>query len=74
MTATDAAALKASWKTHYEVAPEQLGKMRGIRGAASVFNANIDAVRKVKPATLMACRAQLLGGRLHRGVAGTRPV
>ncbi len=38
---------KAAWTRLYAVVPEQLEKMRGIRGAASVWNANIDAVRKV---------------------------
>jgi ADP-dependent phosphofructokinase/glucokinase len=68
MTATDAEALRATWKQHYEVAPGQLAKMGGIRGAASVFNANIDAVRKVKPATLKAW-ADRLGGDPARFLA-----
>lgn len=50
--ATDRASLKQAWQAHYACAPTQLAKISEIRGAASVFNANIDAVRKVKPGTL----------------------
>ncbi len=42
--------LKSTWKQHYSVAPAQLQKMRQVQGVASVFNTNIDAILKVKPA------------------------
>ncbi|HXL73298.1 MAG TPA: ADP-dependent glucokinase/phosphofructokinase, partial [bacterium] len=41
--------LKSIWKKYYAVAPAQLEKMKQVKGVASVFNANIDAVLKVKP-------------------------
>ncbi len=41
--------LKSIWKKYYAVAPTQLEKMKRVKGVASVFNANIDAVLKVKP-------------------------
>jgi ADP-dependent phosphofructokinase/glucokinase len=41
--------LKALWKQHYSVAPRQLERMKQVGGVASVFNANIDAVLKVRP-------------------------
>ncbi|HSQ41628.1 MAG TPA: ADP-dependent glucokinase/phosphofructokinase [Fibrobacteraceae bacterium] len=37
------------WKSLYQVAPAQLAKMSEVRGVVSAFNANIDAVIKVKP-------------------------
>ncbi len=40
---------KQTWKQHYAAAPGQLEKMKQVKGVASVFNANIDAVLKVKP-------------------------
>ena len=49
---TDRASLKQTWKAHYANAPAQLAKLGEIGGAASVFNSNIDAVRKVSPALL----------------------
>ena len=52
--ATTPSHLKSAWQAHYANTPAQLANMRGITGAASVFNANIDAVRKVKPGTLLA--------------------
>jgi ADP-dependent phosphofructokinase/glucokinase len=51
--------LKAAWKAHYANSPRQLQRMRDVGGVASVFNANIDAVLKVKPEMLMAWAAQL---------------
>ncbi len=45
--------LKQTWKEHYAVAPRQLERMKQVRGVASVFNANIDAVLKVQPALLL---------------------
>lgn len=41
--------LKALWKQHYSVAPRQLERMKQVQGVASAFNANLDAVLKVKP-------------------------
>jgi ADP-dependent phosphofructokinase/glucokinase len=41
--------LKQTWKGHYGVAPRQLERLKQVRGVASVFNANIDAVLKVSP-------------------------
>jgi len=49
---TDRASLKQTWKTRYANVPAQLAMLGEIGGAASVFNSNIDAVRKVKPAIL----------------------
>lgn len=51
--------LKAIWKRHYACAPRQLERVKAVRGVVSVFNANIDAVLKVQPATLRAWMAQL---------------
>jgi ADP-dependent phosphofructokinase/glucokinase len=51
--------LKSVWKSHYSVAPAQLEKMKQVKGVASVFNANIDAVLKVKPEMLLSWMAEL---------------
>jgi ADP-dependent phosphofructokinase/glucokinase len=51
--------LKAVWKGHYASAPARLEGMRRIEGVASVFNANIDAVLKVKPEMLQKWMEQL---------------
>lgn len=45
--------LKQTWKDHYGVAPRQLERLKQVRGVASVFNANIDAVLKVQPAMVL---------------------
>jgi ADP-dependent phosphofructokinase/glucokinase len=45
--------LKSIWEKHYSAAPGQLEKMKGVKGVASVFNVNIDAVLKVKPEMLL---------------------
>jgi ADP-dependent phosphofructokinase/glucokinase len=46
--------LKQTWKGHYGVAPRQLDRLKQVRGVASVFNANIDAVLKVHPDMVLA--------------------
>lgn len=51
--------LKSIWKDHYAVAPAQLEKMKQVKGVASVFNANIDAVLKVKPEMMKQWISQL---------------
>jgi ADP-dependent phosphofructokinase/glucokinase len=51
--------LKAQWKAHYAVAPRQLERMRQVAGVASVFNANIDAVLKVRPESLLKWMEEL---------------
>jgi len=51
--------LKSVWKKHYSVAPGQLEKMKQVNGVASVFNANIDAVLKIKPEMLMRWMTEL---------------
>lgn len=51
--------LKSAWKKHYEGAPAQLEKMKAVKGVASVFNANIDAVLKVKPEMLLTWMEEL---------------
>lgn len=51
--------LKAIWKEHYASAPRQLERVKAVQGVASVFNANIDAVRKVQPQTLLDWMAQI---------------
>jgi ADP-dependent phosphofructokinase/glucokinase len=50
--------LKQIWKDHYVNAPRQLERMQQVGGVASVFNANIDAVLKVKPEALLGWMAQ----------------
>ncbi len=50
--------LKSTWKQHYANAPRQLERMRSVGGVASVFNANIDAVLKVKPEMFQGWAAQ----------------
>jgi ADP-dependent phosphofructokinase/glucokinase len=45
--------LKLAWKRHYACVPGQLEKMKQVEGVASVFNANIDAVLKVRPDMLV---------------------
>lgn len=51
--------LKSTWKEHYAVAPRQLERVKDVRGVASVFNANIDAVLKVRPAMVLEWMARL---------------
>ena len=51
--------LKALWKQHYSVAPRQLERMGQVQGVASVFNANIDAVLKVRPEMALDWMAKL---------------
>jgi ADP-dependent phosphofructokinase/glucokinase len=51
--------LKGIWKGHYASAPAQLEKIKQVRGVASVFNANIDAVLKVRPEALLKWMEQL---------------
>ena len=51
--------LKSIWKKYYEVAPTQLEKMKQVTGVASVLNANIDAVLKVKPEMMRQWITQL---------------
>ena len=51
--------LKQTWKDHYANTPRQLERMRQVGGVASVFNANIDAVLKVKPEQLAGWIAKL---------------
>ncbi len=51
--------LKETWKAHYANSPRQLERMRQVGGVASVFNANIDAVLKVKPEQLAGWIGQL---------------
>lgn len=51
--------LKQVWKRHYECVPGQLEKMKQVGGVASVFNANIDAVLKVRPDTLLQWMGEL---------------
>lgn len=48
--------LKAVWKQHYAGTPQQLQGLSAVRGVASVFNANIDAVLKVQPQALLDWR------------------
>ncbi|HTB34364.1 MAG TPA: hypothetical protein VK842_05840, partial [bacterium] len=45
-------ALKEIWKGHYAGVPRQLGRLKELRGVAGAFNANVDAVLKLKPASL----------------------
>jgi ADP-dependent phosphofructokinase/glucokinase len=51
--------LKQTWKAHYANSPRQLERMRQVGGVASVFNANIDAVLKVKAEQISGWIAQL---------------
>ena len=51
--------LKAAWKQHYSVSPRQLERLKQVRGVASVFNANIDAVLKVQPAMVLQWMEEL---------------
>jgi ADP-dependent phosphofructokinase/glucokinase len=51
--------LKSIWKDYYAVVPAQLEKMKQVKGVASVFNANIDAVLKVKPEMMKRWISQL---------------
>jgi ADP-dependent phosphofructokinase/glucokinase len=43
-----------AWKNHYQKVPSTLAQFKNITGVASVFNANIDAVIHVSPASLRA--------------------
>jgi ADP-dependent phosphofructokinase/glucokinase len=52
-------ALTEIWKSHYSSAPRQLGRLKEVRGVAGAFNANVDAVLKVKPASLAPLLKQL---------------
>ncbi len=51
--------LKQTWISHYAGTPARLAKMREVTGVASVFNANIDAVLKVKPEMILAWMEEL---------------
>jgi ADP-dependent phosphofructokinase/glucokinase len=51
--------LKQTWMQHYTVAPRQLERVKDVKGVASVFNANIDAVLKVQPAMVLDWMAQI---------------
>jgi ADP-dependent phosphofructokinase/glucokinase len=51
--------ITSSWLKNYEKAPLQLGRMSEVRGLVSAFNANIDAVKKVKPATFQKWMLEL---------------
>ncbi len=51
--------LKQAWKQHYAVTPRQLERMKDVRGVASAFNANIDAVLKVQPDLALKWMEQL---------------
>ncbi|MGH7441036.1 MAG: ADP-dependent glucokinase/phosphofructokinase, partial [bacterium] len=51
--------LKQVWKGHYAGVPAHLEGLKKVGGVASVFNANIDAVLKVKPEMLNAWMADL---------------
>ena len=44
--------LKTKWLANYKTAPEQLKKMANVKGLISAFNVNIDAVIKIKGATI----------------------
>ena len=44
--------LKTKWLANYKTAPEQLNKMAEVKGLISAFNVNIDAVIKIKGATI----------------------
>jgi len=52
--------LRSQWKSLYQVAPAQLNKMKQVHGVVSAFNANIDAVIKIKPELLLKW-VQVLG-------------
>jgi ADP-dependent phosphofructokinase/glucokinase len=51
--------LKQTWKRHYAGVPEHLRGLGAVDGVASVFNANIDAVLKVRPDMLTKWMAGL---------------
>lgn len=42
-----------NWKQHYSVVPQTLERVKHISGVASVFNANLDAIVKVRPDQLI---------------------
>jgi ADP-dependent phosphofructokinase/glucokinase len=46
--------LKQTWKGLYAPTPARLEALKGVEGVASVFNANIDAVLKVRPEMVLA--------------------
>lgn len=54
----DLSELKSDWLKHYAGAPETLKGLGQIRGVASTFNANIDAVIKVSPERLLGWLAE----------------
>jgi ADP-dependent phosphofructokinase/glucokinase len=62
------ATLRSTWKSLYQVAPQQLQKMSQVNGVVSAFNANIDAVIKVSPELLLKWVA-LLGADLQELMA-----
>jgi ADP-dependent phosphofructokinase/glucokinase len=51
--------LKDLWMAHYRTAPRQLGRLREVRGVAGAFNANVDAVLKLRPERLGPLLAEL---------------
>ena len=52
-------ALKDVWKAHYSAVPRQLARLKEVRGVAGAFNANVDAVLKIRPERLGPLLSQL---------------